>query len=82
MTEKNSTRNVIRTPTNNKLRMEDKRGEEHIKLSTEYGGKTQLNLGHNVDAIRKLRGEGFELRTDSWGGSARGRDIHYCGQPA
>ncbi|WP_228743255.1 type VI secretion system Vgr family protein, partial [Klebsiella quasipneumoniae] len=26
-----------------KLRMEDKRGEEHIKLSTEYGGKTQLN---------------------------------------
>ncbi|WP_228742152.1 hypothetical protein, partial [Klebsiella quasipneumoniae] len=24
------------------LRMEDKRGEEHIKLSTEYGGKTQL----------------------------------------
>ncbi len=45
VTEKNSTRNVIRTPTNNKLRMEDKRGEEHIKLSTEYGGKTQLNLG-------------------------------------
>lgn len=52
MTEKNSTRNVIRTPTNNKLRMEDKRGEEHIKLSTEYGGKTQLNLGHNVNAQR------------------------------
>lgn len=67
VTEKNSTRNVIRTPTNNKLRMEDKRGEEHIKLSTEYGGKTQLNLGHNVDAGQKLRGEGFELRTDSWG---------------
>lgn len=59
VTEKNSTRNVIRTPTNNKLRMEDKRGEEHIKLSTEYGGKTQLNLGHNVDASRKLRGKGL-----------------------
>ncbi|EIP4374505.1 DUF2345 domain-containing protein, partial [Escherichia coli] len=58
------TRNVIRTPANNKLRMEDKRGEEHIKLSTEYGGKTQLNLGHNVDAQRVLRGEGAELRTD------------------
>ncbi|WP_407080835.1 DUF2345 domain-containing protein, partial [Enterobacter hormaechei] len=57
---------VIRTPTNNKLRMEDKRGEEHIKLSTEYGGKTQLNLGHNVDASRALRGEGAELRTDKW----------------
>ncbi|WNY85139.1 type VI secretion system tip protein VgrG (plasmid) [Cronobacter dublinensis] len=66
VTEKNSTRNVIRTPANNKLRMEDKRGEEHVKLSTEYGGKTQLNLGHNVDAGRSLRGEGAELRTDKW----------------
>jgi len=64
VTDKNSTRNVIRTAGLNKLRMEDKRGEEHIKLSTEYGGKTQLNLGHNVDASRTLRGEGAELRTD------------------
>lgn len=75
VTEKNSTRNVIRTPTNNKLRMEDKRGEEHIKLSTEYGGKTQLNLGHNVDAQRELRGEGFELRTDKWGAIRAGKGI-------
>ncbi len=66
VTEKNNSRNVIRTPAFNKLRMEDKRGEEHIKLSTEYGGKTQLNLGHNVDAQRVLRGEGAELRTDDW----------------
>ncbi|HCL5376152.1 TPA: type VI secretion system Vgr family protein, partial [Salmonella enterica] len=29
--------------------MEDKRGEEHIKLATEYD-KTQLNSGHLVDA--------------------------------
>ncbi|EIH0550488.1 type VI secretion system tip protein VgrG [Escherichia coli] len=64
VTDKNGSRNVIRTPANNKLRMEDKRGEEHIKISTEYGGKTQLNLGHNVDAQRVLRGEGAELRTD------------------
>ncbi|MCS3433645.1 type VI secretion system Vgr family protein [Klebsiella sp. BIGb0407] len=64
VTEKNSTRNVIRTAGLNKLRMEDKRGEEHIKLSTEYGGKTQLSLGHNVDASRALRGKGAELRTD------------------
>ncbi|QCZ29671.1 type VI secretion system Vgr family protein [Leclercia adecarboxylata] len=75
VTEKNSTRNVIRTPTNNKLRMEDKRGEEHIKLSTEYGGKTQLNLGHNVDASRVIRGEGFELRTDRWGSIRGGKGI-------
>jgi type VI secretion system secreted protein VgrG len=40
---------VLRTPANNKLRMEDKRGEEHIKLATEYG-KTQLNSGHLVDS--------------------------------
>lgn len=64
VTELNSTRNVVRTAGLNKLRMEDKRGEEHVKLSTEYGGKTQLNLGHNVDASRELRGEGAELRTD------------------
>ncbi|MEJ5072138.1 type VI secretion system tip protein VgrG [Enterobacter ludwigii] len=66
VTEANSTRNVIRTAGLNKLRMEDKRGEEHVKLSTEYGGKTQLNLGHNVNASRALRGEGAELRTDKW----------------
>ncbi|UTJ45812.1 type VI secretion system tip protein VgrG [Atlantibacter subterranea] len=66
VTEANSTRNVIRTAGLNKLRMEDKRGEEHVKLSTEYGGKTQLNLGHNVDDDRLLRGEGAELRTDDW----------------
>lgn len=64
VTELNNTRNVIRTAGLNKLRMEDKRGEEHVKLSTEYAGKTQLNLGHNVNASRELRGEGAELRTD------------------
>ncbi|WP_241575497.1 type VI secretion system Vgr family protein, partial [Rosenbergiella nectarea] len=31
------------------------------------GGKSQLNLGHLVDAEKQKRGEGFELRTDSWG---------------
>lgn len=43
--------------------MEDKEGEEHIKLATEYG-KTQLNLGHLVDSAGAARGEGVELRTD------------------
>lgn len=75
VTDANNTRNVIRTPANNKLRMEDKRGEEHVKLSTEYGGKTQLNLGHNVDVGRALRGEGFELRTDQWGAIRAGKGI-------
>ncbi|HEM8209393.1 TPA: type VI secretion system tip protein VgrG [Providencia rettgeri] len=75
VTDKNNTRNVIRTPANNKLRMEDKRGQEHIKLSTEYGGKTQLNLGHLVNAEREQRGDGFELRTDSWGAIRAGNGL-------
>ncbi|HGU0900299.1 TPA: type VI secretion system Vgr family protein [Escherichia coli] len=75
VTDKNGTRNVIRTPANNKLRMEDKRGEEHIKLSTEYSGKTQLNLGHNVDEERVVRGEGAELRTDDWVAIRGGKGI-------
>lgn len=75
VTEANSTRNVIRTAGLNKLRMEDKRGEEHVKLSTEYGGKTQLNLGHNVDEERVLRGEGAELRTDDWVAVRGGKGI-------
>jgi len=69
------TRNVLRTPANNKLRMEDLRGEEHVKLSTEYGGKSQLNLGHLVDATKKKRGEGFELRTDDWGALRAGKGL-------
>ncbi|MCK1143579.1 type VI secretion system tip protein VgrG [Providencia stuartii] len=75
VTDKNNTRNVIRTPANNKLRMEDKRGQEHIKLSTEYAGKTQLNLGHLVNAEREQRGDGFELRTDSWGAIRAGKGL-------
>ena len=63
----NDKRNVLRTPANNKIRLDDERGKEHIKVSTEYGGKSQLNLGHLVDAEKQPRGEGFELRTDSWG---------------
>ncbi|MDO0900737.1 type VI secretion system Vgr family protein [Enterobacter hormaechei] len=75
VTEANSTRNVIRTAGLNKLRMEDKRGEEHVKLSTEYGGKTQLNLGYNVNADRVVRGEGAELRTNDWVSVRGGKGI-------
>ncbi len=67
VTIRNVKRNVLRTPANNKIRLDDERGKEHIKVSTEYGGKSQLNLGHLVDSDRQPRGEGFELRTDSWG---------------
>ena len=60
-------RNMLRTQSNNKLRMEDWKGEEHIKLSTEHSGKSQLSLGHLVDSKKQPRGEGFELRTDAQG---------------
>ncbi|RKS86099.1 type VI secretion system secreted protein VgrG [Orbus hercynius] len=71
----NKHRNVIRTPANNKLRMDDKRSQEHIKLATEYG-KTQLNLGHLVSSEKEKRGEGFELRTDEWGAIRAGKGLY------
>ncbi|EFI4238226.1 type VI secretion system tip protein VgrG, partial [Escherichia coli] len=70
----NHTRNILRTPANNKLRMEDRRNEEHIKLATEYG-KTQLNSGHLVDSQGQLRGKGTELRTDEWGTLRAGKGL-------
>lgn len=70
----NHTRNILRTPANSKLRMEDKRGEEHIKLATEYG-KTQLNSGNLVDSKGQLRGKGTELRTDEWGTLRAGKGL-------
>lgn len=69
-------RNVIRTQSNNKLRMEDWEGQESIKLSTEYGGKTQLNLGYLVDRQRQKRGDGFELRTSGYGALRGGKGLY------
>ncbi len=68
-------RNVIRTQSNNKLRMEDWENEEHIKLSTEHSGKSQLSLGHLVDSNRKKRGEGYELRTSGYGAIRAGKGM-------
>jgi type VI secretion system secreted protein VgrG len=67
VTIQNYKRNVLRTPKNNKIRLDDTENQEHIKVSTEYGGKSQVSLGHIVDSEKHKRGEGFELRTDSWG---------------
>jgi type VI secretion system secreted protein VgrG len=75
VTTANKHRNVIRTAANNKLRMDDKRGQEHIKLATEYG-KTQLNMGHLVNQNKEGRGEGFELRTDEWGAIAANKGLY------
>nr|WP_245763395.1 type VI secretion system Vgr family protein [Paraburkholderia diazotrophica] len=69
-------RNVIRTQSNNKFRMEDWEGQEGIKLSTEHAGKTQLNLGYLVDSKKQKRGEGFELRTSGSGVLRGGSGLH------
>ncbi|MFS4487716.1 type VI secretion system Vgr family protein, partial [Erwinia amylovora] len=70
----NPTRNILCTAANNQLRMEDKRGEEHIALATEYG-KTGLNSGHLVDAQGMPRGAGTELRTDERGTIRAGKGL-------
>ncbi|MHB9347179.1 type VI secretion system Vgr family protein [Enterobacter vonholyi] len=75
VTIRNYKRNVLRTPANNKIRLDDERGKEHIKVSTEYGGKSQLNLGHLVDSEKQQRGEGAELRTDDWVSVRGGKGI-------
>ncbi|CAG9218681.1 Type VI secretion system secreted protein VgrG [Paraburkholderia sabiae] len=68
-------RNVIRTQSNNKLRMEDWEGQEGIKLSTDHSGKSQLNLGYLVDSDKQKRGEGFELRTSGYGAIRGGKGL-------
>jgi type VI secretion system secreted protein VgrG len=68
-------RNVIRTQSNNKLRMEDYEGEEGVKLSTDHSGKSQLNLGYLVDSNKKQRGEGAELRTSGWAALRGGKGV-------
>ena len=69
-------RNVIRTQSNNKLRMEDWEGQEGIKLSTEHSGKTQLNLGFLVDSKKQKRGEGVELRTSGFNALRGGSGVY------
>lgn len=66
VTRANHTRNILRTPANNELRMEDLRQQEHVRLSTEFG-TSQLGMGHLVDGENARRGSGFELRTDERG---------------
>jgi type VI secretion system secreted protein VgrG len=59
----NHTRNVVRTAGGTEWSIEDKEGVEHSHLSTPYQ-TSELNLGHMVDADRKERGHGAEMRSD------------------
>ncbi|MHA7846350.1 type VI secretion system Vgr family protein [Serratia sp. D1N4] len=62
----NYKRNVLRTAGLNKIRLDDERNKEHIKLSTVHGA-SQFSIGHLVDSAREQRGAGFETRTDLFG---------------
>ena len=75
VTLRNYRENRLRTPANNELLLGDQRGQERIQLSTEHSGKSQLNLGHLVDAQRHKRGEGLELRTDGHGAVRAGKGL-------
>jgi len=59
----NNTRNILRTAGGNEMRMEDREGTEHVRLTTPFQG-SQLNLGHLVNDQREKRGLGGELRSD------------------
>ncbi|MCA8452260.1 type VI secretion system Vgr family protein, partial [Burkholderia vietnamiensis] len=58
---------VFRSPLlGNKLRFEDLKDHEGIRLATVFG-QSSLNMGYLVDSEKNKRGEGFELTTKKWG---------------
>ncbi|MDR0243581.1 MAG: type VI secretion system tip protein VgrG [Burkholderia sp.] len=60
-------RAVFRSPLlGNKLRFEDLKDHEGIRLATVFG-QSSLNMGYLVDREKNKRGEGFELTTKNWG---------------
>lgn len=61
----NHKRNILLTPADNTLLMDDWREHEFIRLSTPHSGLSELNLGNLVDKEKVLRGAGAELRTDA-----------------
>ncbi len=69
-------RHTIRTRANNTFQLEDRSGQEHIKLATEHG-KSQLNLGFAVDRENAARNEGYELRTDMYGVLRAGKGLYF-----
>lgn len=62
----------------NQLRFDDSTGQISAQLQSSYGA-TQLNLGNLSHPKEKQesesRGEGFELRTDQWGGIRASKGI-------
>ncbi|WP_439413037.1 DUF2345 domain-containing protein, partial [Enterobacter ludwigii] len=89
VTIRNDRRNILRTPAKNEIQLGDSREQEHIRIRTEYAGRSSLSLGHIVDDAgesqhqNQKRGDGFELRTDTWGAIRAGKGIFISadGQP-
>ncbi|WP_439412447.1 DUF2345 domain-containing protein, partial [Enterobacter ludwigii] len=90
VTIRNDRRNILRTPAKNEIQLGDSREQEHIRIRTEYAGRSSLSLGHIVDDAgesqhqNRKRGDGFELRTDTWGAirAGKGMFISADAQPA
>ncbi len=78
VTIRNYRRNVLRTPANNKIRLDDERGKEHIKVSTEYGGKSQLNLGHRSTARNSSAVRGLSSGRTAGAPSGRRKGFYQC----
>ncbi|MEF7614211.1 contractile injection system protein, VgrG/Pvc8 family [Aquincola sp. MAHUQ-54] len=59
-----ASRHLLRTAARNQLRLEDRRGREHVQLATPQA-RSALQLGHLADGRGRLRGRGWELRTEA-----------------
>lgn len=74
-------RTVLRSPLlGNKLRFEDLKDHESVRLATVFG-KTSLNMGYLVDSEKNKRGEGFELATQGWGTVRAPKGIFFSADP-
>ncbi|ACR31037.1 Rhs element Vgr protein [Burkholderia glumae BGR1] len=74
-------RAVFRSPLlGNKLRFEDLKSHEGIRLATVFG-KTALNMGYLVDGEKNKRGEGYELTTQGWGVTRAAKGLFWSADP-
>ena len=75
-------RAVFRSPLlGNKLRFEDLKNHEGIRLATVFG-RSSLNLGYLVDREKNKRGDGFELTTRHWGTVRAPRGLFFSADAA
>ncbi|SCZ37838.1 MULTISPECIES: type VI secretion system Vgr family protein [Burkholderia] len=74
-------RAVFRSPLlGNKLRFEDLKDHEGIRLATVFG-QSSLNMGYLVDREKNKRGEGYELTTQGWGVVRAAKGLFWSADP-